>query len=124
MCDAVAWQTGETVSISIGQSFVLVTPLQMAGMIYAMFNGGRLYQPKVIKWVGKDKRKVYTPRKRQFKIIAFSYLMFFFFAGRVINHYFLPEKFHPISLLGNVVILLFMMFLGWSFIKPNVREST
>jgi len=53
------WQAGETVSIAIGQSFVLVTPLQMVRLISAIFNGGNIYQPKVIKWVGKDDKKTY-----------------------------------------------------------------
>jgi penicillin-binding protein 2 len=55
----VPWQTGETVSVAIGQSFVLVTPMQMVRMISGLFNGGHLYQPKVIKWVGKDGNKIY-----------------------------------------------------------------
>ena len=55
----VPWQPGETISTSIGQSFVLVTPLQMARLISAYFNGGYLYQPKVVKWVGKDDKQVY-----------------------------------------------------------------
>lgn len=55
----VPWQIGETISTAIGQSFVLVTPIQMARVMAATFNGGRLYQPKVIKWVGKEERKVY-----------------------------------------------------------------
>ena len=55
----VPWQPGETISTSIGQSFVLVTPLQMARAISAFFNGGVLYQPKVVKWVGKDDKQVY-----------------------------------------------------------------
>jgi len=53
------WQAGETVSISIGQSFVLVTPLQMARLISAIFNGGNIYQPKIIRWVGKENTRVY-----------------------------------------------------------------
>lgn len=55
----VPWQTGETVSMAIGQSFLLVTPLQMVRMISAVFNGGQLYKPKVIRWVGEDDKKVY-----------------------------------------------------------------
>jgi penicillin-binding protein 2 len=59
----VPWQTGETVSMAIGQSFVLVTPMQMVRMISGLFNGGHLYQPKVIKWVGKDSNRIhqFTP---------------------------------------------------------------
>jgi penicillin-binding protein 2 len=62
----VPWQTGETISLSIGQSFSLVTPLQMAGLISTVFNGGYMYQPKIIKWVGKERRRTnrFTPTKR------------------------------------------------------------
>ncbi len=50
----VPWQEGETVSTSIGQSFTLVTPIQMATMISAVFNGGVIYRPQATKWVGKS----------------------------------------------------------------------
>jgi penicillin-binding protein 2 len=53
----VAWQPGETISTSIGQSFVLVTPLQVARLISIIFNGGKVYQPKVVKWIGNDKEE-------------------------------------------------------------------
>jgi penicillin-binding protein 2 len=53
------WQPGETISLAIGQSFLQVTPLQAAGMISAMFNGGYLYQPKAVKRVGRDETNVY-----------------------------------------------------------------
>ncbi len=55
----VPWQAGETISTAIGQSFVLTTPLQLACMVSGVFNGGHLYQPKVVKRVGKGKRTVY-----------------------------------------------------------------
>lgn len=50
----VPWQEGETLSTAIGQSFVLVTPIQMATFISAVFNGGIIYRPQVTKWVGKS----------------------------------------------------------------------
>jgi len=49
----VPWQGGETVSTAIGQSFVLVTPLQVATFVSAVFNGGHVYQPQVTQWVRK-----------------------------------------------------------------------
>jgi penicillin-binding protein 2 len=49
----VPWQLGETISMSIGQSFVLVTPIQMASMIATVFNGGFIFKPKVTKRAGK-----------------------------------------------------------------------
>ena len=46
--------------MSIGQSFVLVTPIQMAALISTVFNGGILYKPQVVLWVGKSgEEKVY-----------------------------------------------------------------
>jgi penicillin-binding protein 2 len=55
----IPWQPGETMSVAIGQGYVLVTPLQMARLISALFNGGYLYRPSVIKWVGKENKRIY-----------------------------------------------------------------
>ena len=41
------WYPGETVSVAIGQGPILVTPLQVAGMVAAIANGGRLVTPRV-----------------------------------------------------------------------------
>ena len=51
------WQAGETLSTAIGQSFVLVTPIQMAVIVSAIFNGGILYKPIVSRWVGQTETK-------------------------------------------------------------------
>jgi penicillin-binding protein 2 len=57
----VPWQAGETLSSAIGQSFVLVTPIQMAAMISAVFNGGTLYRPHVTQSVIEaDGKRVYS----------------------------------------------------------------
>ena len=42
------WFPGETVSVAIGQGYVTVTPLQLANMIAAVANGGKLYRPYVV----------------------------------------------------------------------------
>lgn len=42
------WQGGETLSISIGQGYNLVTPLQMCVLISAVANGGTLYRPRIV----------------------------------------------------------------------------
>jgi penicillin-binding protein 2 len=47
------WQEGETLSVSVGQSFTLVTPLQMTRFISALFNGGTLFRPQETRLVGK-----------------------------------------------------------------------
>ena len=56
----VPWQEGETLSVAVGQSFVLTTPIQMARFVSALFNGGVLFKPQVTKWVeGDDKEKIF-----------------------------------------------------------------
>lgn len=43
------WQPGETLSIAIGQSFVLASTIQMAISYAAIANGGKIYRPFVVK---------------------------------------------------------------------------
>jgi penicillin-binding protein 2 len=45
----VPWQKGETLSVSIGQGFDLATPLQMAVAYGAIANGGKVWQPYVVR---------------------------------------------------------------------------
>ncbi len=52
------WQAGETLSISIGQGFNLVTPLQMAVFISAVGNNGTLYRPRLVRSVQDAKGQV------------------------------------------------------------------
>jgi penicillin-binding protein 2 len=42
------WYPGETISVSIGQGYNLVTPLQLASLISAVANGGTLWKPQVV----------------------------------------------------------------------------
>jgi len=43
------WQEGETLSVAIGQGFLLVTPIQIANIISSIANGGTLYSPQIVK---------------------------------------------------------------------------
>lgn len=43
------WYPGETVSLAIGQGYNLVTPLQLAKMLSAVANGGKLYTPFLVR---------------------------------------------------------------------------
>jgi penicillin-binding protein 2 len=43
-----SWTGGETLNLSIGQGYTLTTPLQIAGFIGALVNGGALFQPTLL----------------------------------------------------------------------------
>ncbi|HUP49106.1 MAG TPA: penicillin-binding protein 2 [Thermoanaerobaculia bacterium] len=45
------WYPSETISVSIGQGPLLVTPLQMANMMAAIANGGKVYRPHVVRLI-------------------------------------------------------------------------
>ncbi|MDR0443772.1 MAG: penicillin-binding protein 2 [Treponema sp.] len=43
------WVAGDTMNMSIGQGYTLVTPIQMANMICMAVNDGKIYKPHVLK---------------------------------------------------------------------------
>ncbi len=53
------WYEGETISVSIGQGFNLITPMQAANLIATVANGGHLWKPYIVK-------KVMSPGGRTF----------------------------------------------------------
>ncbi|MCQ9208800.1 MAG: penicillin-binding protein 2 [Omnitrophica bacterium] len=52
------WYDGETANFSIGQGYLLTTPLQIARIIAAIANGGYLVQPRIVKKVGAHSSSV------------------------------------------------------------------
>lgn len=42
------WYRGETLNVSIGQGYTLITPLQMATFVSALINGGKLLKPQIV----------------------------------------------------------------------------
>ena len=45
----IPWQKGETLSVAIGQGYNLATPVQMAALISAVGNGGKIMKPRIMK---------------------------------------------------------------------------
>jgi len=66
-----AWYPGNTLHLSIGQSFLLVTPLQAATMISTMANYGKVPQLHVIKDKNKNqfKRVINNIKPESFKVL-------------------------------------------------------
>ena len=50
------WYPAETISVAIGQGPLIVTPLQVANMTAAVANGGKVFQPHVVKYVDRVQR--------------------------------------------------------------------
>jgi penicillin-binding protein 2 len=48
---AMIWLGGDTLNISIGQGYLLVTPIQMANIIAMIVNEGKVFRPHVLKEV-------------------------------------------------------------------------
>lgn len=61
------WYQGETISVSIGQGQVLATPLQMARMMAAVANGGRLVQPHIVRLISGKPVPYTAPRAMGFR---------------------------------------------------------
>jgi penicillin-binding protein 2 len=61
------WYIGDTYINSIGQGFVLVSPLQACQMISAVANGGVLYRPSLLKMTRNREsgaEKTFAPEKK------------------------------------------------------------
>ncbi len=60
------WYPGETVSVSIGQGAVAVTPMALAMFATTIANGGTLFKPNIVKEVfdGKEWKPVPRPEPR------------------------------------------------------------
>lgn len=43
------WYGGETLTVGIGQGFFMLTPIQVNNAMVALLNGGKLYQPVMVK---------------------------------------------------------------------------
>jgi len=55
-----SWMGGDTANFSIGQGFLLVTPIQVASFVSAIANGGIVYKPQIIHKIVRPKGKEIT----------------------------------------------------------------
>ncbi len=70
---AETWLTGDTYNMSIGQGFVLATPLQMVNAFAALANGGTLYRPYLVREIlDADGNVVKTTESQVIRRLAVS----------------------------------------------------
>lgn len=57
------WYSGETINLSIGQGYLLTTPLQIAQSLSVLVNGGYVFKPRIIKQIidPSGNKKVFNP---------------------------------------------------------------
>jgi penicillin-binding protein 2 len=67
------WQGGDTMNMSIGQGYTLVTPLQMNNMVSMVANDGIIYKPHLLKEV-RDPRTGAVEQSIQPEVLHQSYL--------------------------------------------------
>ena len=63
--DGGKWRGGDAANLSIGQGDTVVTPLQMAQVYSAIANGGKIFQPRIVKAIVSPEGKVikrFTPK--------------------------------------------------------------
>jgi len=48
------WFPGETIITSIGQGYIINTPMQVAVMMSGIFNGGKIYKPRVVETISSN----------------------------------------------------------------------
>ena len=49
------WYPGETLSVGIGQGYMLMTPLQLAVATSALATRGELREPRIVQWLGTER---------------------------------------------------------------------
>jgi len=59
------WYIGDTYHFSIGQGYLLATPLQITNYIAAIANGGKLFQPHFVKEIRNEKNNLIEEIKPQ-----------------------------------------------------------
>jgi len=53
-----SWKDGETLTIAIGQGYLVTTPVQLAVMTSAMANGGRVLKPAIVRQIRSPEKGV------------------------------------------------------------------
>lgn len=57
------WQSGDTINVSIGQGYNLMTPLQIVTMMAAFGNGGKVFRPYLLKKIVDQQGKTILEEK-------------------------------------------------------------
>ena len=61
------WYPGDTVNTSIGQGYMTSTPLQIGVMMSGVFNGGKIYKPRIVKGIIEQETGEYIEKEPELK---------------------------------------------------------
>jgi hypothetical protein len=109
---------GCIVSIAVGSAFAyiicfaLTTATVLFGLLVVTVNIIWMFLPDNFKRTHERKRK-------RLSVVIFFCVLFFLFAGAVIDNRCFREASGFIQLLSNMAVFVFTVFWGWSLIRPN-----
>lgn len=101
-------------------SFVVFLPFVVSILvIFLLIKSLLLLTNVVIMFLPQGTRKLYEGREARLRAIILLCIVFFLFVGFVMNHHWLQNRYHPLSLVADTGLLLLTILLGLSLLRPT-----
>ena len=109
------WVIGDRVVGTLVLLSIVSTWLVIALSLFALI----VLSAIVLRAIPEPTRTTCRERPFRFRSTVLFAVIFFVYVGWTINHHWLPGRYHPISLIFDVVILAAALAIGWSLLRPS-----